>query len=164
MSVAIGSRSILWWQGTAAKTSSYYTADLREDREVPVRGEGKTKVANGLKKSKNSKVKNGGVKKVKKQRGEAVKGTCIEHKMLGGSDDEMYDSDLVDVSDMTEDVKEEEEDDDITVPMANASDTRQLAVAVNDIKHEDYDLAGIPKKRSKKARSSESRVSARRWL
>lgn len=53
----------------------------------------------------------------KAERGKSVKGTCIEHKMLGGSDDEMYASedDVMDVSDMIkgepkgEEEEEEEE-------------------------------------------------------
>lgn len=38
-----------------------------------------------------------------------MKGTSIEHKMLGGSEDEMYpsDDDVVDVTDMLGDDKEE---------------------------------------------------------
>ncbi|KAK5974154.1 Autophagy protein 9 [Trichostrongylus colubriformis] len=126
----LGSRSIVRWQSVAKETSSLFylreavcitatfQADLTEEREAPARNKSKQKVADGMRKAKNGKVKNGGMKKVKKQHGEAVKGTCIEHKMLGGSMiDNLYASedDLVDVSDMIEDVKEEAKDDSTTL-------------------------------------------------
>ncbi|KAK6023224.1 autophagy protein Apg9, partial [Ostertagia ostertagi] len=76
----------------------FMNADLTEDGGGPARGKSKPRVAHGMKKAKNGKVKNGSMKKVKRLRGEAVKGTCIEHRMLGGFEDEMYasDEDLVD--------------------------------------------------------------------
>ncbi|PIO57057.1 hypothetical protein TELCIR_21540 [Teladorsagia circumcincta] len=114
-----------------------------------------------MKKAKNGKVKNGSLKKIKKPHGEAVKGTCIEHKMLGGSEDEMYASedDLVDVSDMFEDVEvkgEEKNEDCGAVPMANASKFH-YAVGTGEIKLENDDPLSIPKKVSKKKKNLNTR-------
>ncbi|PIO68644.1 hypothetical protein TELCIR_09558 [Teladorsagia circumcincta] len=93
----------------------HLNADLTEVGGGPARDKSKLNVAYGMKKAKNGKVKNGSLKKVKKPHGEAVKGTCIEHKMLGGSEDEMSSRRLHDMSTQPEtgdadNVEEEEEE------------------------------------------------------
>ncbi|RCN37108.1 hypothetical protein ANCCAN_16995 [Ancylostoma caninum] len=99
------------------KPKRFFTADLSDgDGVIPKRG--KKKVAEGMKDAKNRKpTKFGSKKKKKKERGEPVKGTSIEHKMLGGSEDEMYDSDddVLDITDMLDGDNQE-----TTVPMANS--------------------------------------------
>ncbi|EYC05311.1 hypothetical protein Y032_0083g1688 [Ancylostoma ceylanicum] len=96
------------------KPKRFFTADF-SDGEVAKKG--RKKVAEGMKIAKNQKPTKSGPKKKKKERGESVKGTSIEHKMLGGSEDEMYasDDDVLDVTDMLDEDNEE-----VTVPMANS--------------------------------------------
>ncbi|CAJ0589436.1 unnamed protein product [Cylicocyclus nassatus] len=99
------------------KPQRYFVADLSENDGLASKKR-KKKVADGLNKAKNGKpVKFASKKKKKLNRGEPVKGTSIDHKMLGGSEDEMYASedDVVDITDMVED-----EDDTAMVPMAHA--------------------------------------------
>ncbi|XGW06776.1 hypothetical protein V3C99_016806, partial [Haemonchus contortus] len=134
------------------KPARYFTADLSEDAEGISHSKNKGKFPNG-KMNKNSKMKGGGLQSGKKSRGKAVKGTCIEHQMLGGSDDEMYasDGDIVDVSDMIEDVKKDEEEEECaTVSMANTLNTWRHTVEESDIKQENVGVTSISKKRPSK--------------
>ncbi|WKY13989.1 hypothetical protein Q1695_004652 [Nippostrongylus brasiliensis] len=123
------------------KPIRYFKADHSEEYDGPSRKrKGKRKVAAGMKDIKKIKMKKRKEKKLERQRGDPVKGTSIEHKMLGGSDDEMYASEDDDIMDMSDMIKEEQEDNDepSTVPMIT-SKSNKTPDAISDIKHEEVD-------------------------
>ncbi|KHJ86792.1 hypothetical protein OESDEN_13448 [Oesophagostomum dentatum] len=112
--------------GSAPRRKAKHHSKLANSSAVDaiLSNKNKRKVADGMKVLKNGKPPKVDVKRKKKvKRNEPVKGTSIDHKMLGGSEDEMYTSEdeAMDVTDMLEDEVEE-----AMVPITNSKNIRSL--------------------------------------
>ncbi|KAK6758016.1 hypothetical protein RB195_015686 [Necator americanus] len=107
----------------------YFKADLTEDGDAVVQKRSR-RAADITKINRNGKHHKVAFKGGKKKgKGEPVKGTSIDHQMLGGSEDEMYasDNDIVDVTDMLE-------DEDTMIPMVNSMKKQGKSVRCDEIR------------------------------